>query len=386
MHAKNLSTLLLSAAMLLGWTFLSAQTLEPEKLTPSEVIHGESFGYAVAMDESNLIVSTHFTQTLYFYTYDGATWQPHSRLSGTEAPLNRNSAKGLGAILRLDGSTLAVGAPQGALDQDKKVGLVAIYAQREGNWAREALLRAPTPTKGAQFGAAMALDRDRLIVSAPGYEYETGQAWVYTRVGNNWEASPLPDPQAKATFRFGESVALSDDWAAVGAPGTAERRRNPGACYLYRHTPQSGWTLMQTIDDSRVEAMGQAVAMQNNRLVVSAYDQVRIYDRTDAEWLLTATLDNPDAGDAMSFGRSLTLSPDGQMLLVGSSGTAYLYTATEAGWQISARLRSDATGFASDHTLNSHSVLVNSPYEGEEYIDGAVYLYPLAPMMPALIE
>lgn len=386
MHAKSFFTLLISAAMLLGGTYLSAQTPPPDRLTPTEVVHGEGFGFAVAMNETHLVVSTHFTQKLYFYTYDGAAWQPITQLAGTEAPLDRNSAKGMGQSLSLDGHRLAVAAPKGSIEQDNNVGVVAIYDQVNGHWSRQALLRAPTPSSGAQFGSALALDQDRLIVSAPGYEYETGQAWVYTRNGEDWQAAPLPDPRAKPTFRFGESVAISQDWAAVGAPGTAERRRNPGACYLYRYPHENGWTLIQTLNDSKVEAMGQAVVMKNNRLVVSAYDQVRVYDRTDAEWLLTATIDHPDAGEAMSFGSSLSLSADGQTILVGSSGTAYLFTATGNDWQLVQRLSSEATGFASSHALNSHSVLVNSPYEGEEYIDGAVYLYPLAPMMPALIE
>ena len=66
-------------------------------------------------------------------------------------------------------------------------GLVYTYVrQPDGTWTDEATVERTSPGDGDFFGDAVALDRQTLIVGAPGANRERGGTYVFERQANNW--------------------------------------------------------------------------------------------------------------------------------------------------------------------------------------------------------
>lgn len=381
-----IKSMLLGLALLLGTSLAISQTPDGLRLVPENPTNGEGFGYAISLDNEHLAVSTRFTQSVYFFTFDGTAWQETGKVSGIQNGMDRRLAKGLGEVMTLNDNILLVAAPQGGTSSASKAGLVEVFTYDGSSWTLDAVVHAPEATAGAQFGAAIDVDQDWFIAGAPKLEYETGAAYLYHNVAGEWQAQTLDNPDERPTSRFGEAVAINDRFAIVGSPGFEERRQKTGALYFYEMKPE-GWQLVQAFKGDRTyQDLGQSMAIQGDRLAVGAYDQVVIFERHIDQWEIVATLDNPNAGEAMSFASTLQLSPDGNNLIVGASEQAYLYTYNDGVWQFVTQVTNDATAFGSRCAINNQLFILNSPYEGEEFINGAIYNYEIATYLQALIR
>lgn len=135
-------------------------------------------------------------------------------------------------------------------------------------------VKAASPvTNGTQinFGAAVALDGDILLVGAPGEDsatdpmvFDSGAVYVFQREGAGWvEKQQLTSPSEAAFEEFGSSVgvALGDDnvdYLIVGAPGAG------GSAYIFKRVDGGSWDLDATLsqDDPQTgDLFGTSVAI-----------------------------------------------------------------------------------------------------------------------------
>lgn len=121
----------------------------------------------------------------------------------------------------------------------------------------------------------MSADGSRFIVSAPGFNNETGRVFLYTFDGNAATQVGTIDG-ALAGDQFGYSVEINDagDRIIVGAPGDDGAGTNAGAAYIYNWSgTQLGATLTPSaqpggmVDYAR---FGSSVAIDRNVAVVGA--------------------------------------------------------------------------------------------------------------------
>jgi len=129
-------------------------------------------------------------------------------------------------------------------------------------------------TGTTQFGQAIAVSGDLLLVGDPVLNFG-GTAVVLRRASWGWKTEfSLFSPMAEPNGRFGEAVAISGEWAAVGAPGELggagavhlfhRECGPPGACtweWVARLTPQEA---------APNDRFGAALALDGTRLVVAA--------------------------------------------------------------------------------------------------------------------
>lgn len=386
MKARTIQPMLLGLALLLGLPLAMGQPPAGLRLAPQNPTQGEGLGYAVAMADATLAVSTRFTQSIYLFSYDGTAWQEVQKITGPQGSLNRTHSKSLGEVMAMHGNRLLVAAPQGGTDEASKTGLIEVFRQGEQGWQMETILYAPEPIAGARLGSAVDLNEAWIIAGAPKLRYETGGAYLFHHTPEGWQTQTLENPDARATYCFGEAVAIGERFAVVGAPGYEAKGQQTGALYFYEMRPE-GWQLVQTLNaDPAYQSLGQSLDMRGDRLVVGAYGQVMVWERHIEQWEVVATLTNPEAGSANSFGSSLRLSPDGDKLIVGARNSAYLYCLNNGEWQMATAITNEATAFASHNAINDQTFILNSPYEGEVYIDGAIYCYDIAPYLQALIR
>jgi hypothetical protein len=157
----------------------------------------------------------------------------------------------VGAAVVQAGDEILVGAPgdDGLPDADgvdpagfERAGAVVILDA--ASLAATGELRAPTPRRGARFGAAIAAFGDLLAVGAPGdfdpdpeapIRDATGAVYVFTRQGTDWV--PLGDPIVPDGIgvgdQFGYSVNLLGDRLLVGAPGDDRAGDSAGGLWAF---------------------------------------------------------------------------------------------------------------------------------------------------------
>jgi len=121
-----------------------------------------------------------------------------------------DSGAEFGFAVSVDGNTAVIGAPNAGA-----AGQAMILARSGTGWSQQALLTASDAVGGDNFGAAVALSGDTVVIGAPFKGGQTGAAYVFVRGGSAWSQ------QAKLTA--GDASA-----ARQGRPGCASHVRARG--------------------------------------------------------------------------------------------------------------------------------------------------------------
>lgn len=225
---------------------------------------------------------------VHVYRMTGVTWKEAGQLSSA-TPIGGD---GFGSALAANATTLLVGqvspppvasnagrlggpggAPQpaGPPPPDTAVGSVQVFHRGADNkWTPAGVLSA-THTGGAQFGSAITLAGNIVLIGAPG-ESGGGAVYVFTRGANEtWSAvGTLPVQGLVAGDRFGAALAVDGNRVVVGAPS----RKAKGAVYIFRREANGSWTqeseqaAPQNLPDN--SQFGGAVAVKGDRVIAGA--------------------------------------------------------------------------------------------------------------------
>ena len=274
----------------------------------------------------------------------------------------------------------------------------------------------PDPANpGADFGSAIAIDGDTLVVGArydsvdrgDGRLGYAGVVYVYRRSDEGWiQEARLTASDADASDVFGTSVDIYRDTLVVGAPGwdylddDDELQENTGAAYVFVHE-NGEWVQQGRVraeDWGEEDSFGTAVALYGERLAVGAegkdvgllIDAGKVYTfhRINDYWYDKHSFTSPGPTLSGSFGSSLDM--DGSRLVVGAdseneAGAAYLYYRTGSVWDQEAVLdphdNSEGDAFGKSVAINGDKVVVGAPFTDPETgfgritNAGAAYVY-----------
>jgi hypothetical protein len=197
------------------------------------------------------------------------------------------------------------------------------------------------PCTHCEAGTGVAL-RDRIAAVSAWFDL---RVHVYEEVakGEFVKTDTLMSPIGGGGF--GLSVAMNDDWIAVGDPHLFDFR---GIVHLYRRVP-NGWVWHQAIDGQpglNGAWFGVSIALDNQRLIVGAPVETGTYPSGYAEvWVLDGatwvrdgvlTLEPDHAG--VWFGRAVDIQGDvavvGAPSWEGSRGAAFVFTREASGWEL----------------------------------------------------
>jgi hypothetical protein len=174
----------------------------------------------------------------------------------------------------LSGDRVAVGAEVGP---SHPAGSVYIFERdSSGNWSETARLASPAPTTDHdQFGEAVALEGDRLLVGASGqaqFNGPVGKAYLYELDAGQWLLrSTLTVQSSVFSECLGRSVSLVGDRALVGDPCHDSSFTDAGSAFLFERKPDSSWSEIKRLDSPNPEAeesFGQSVSMSTDRILV----------------------------------------------------------------------------------------------------------------------
>lgn len=197
----------------------------------------------------------------------------------------------------------------------------------------------------AYFGHAVAISGDYAIVGA--YQddegaglTDNGAAIIYKRntTTGGWDiVQKLVNPSASSYDHFGYTVAISGDFAIVGAPLDIEGggSANNGSATIYKRNTATGvWEMVQKLSNPSLfnDFFGYSVAISGDNAVIGApgddegfsdNGSVTIFKRNTATgvWEMVQKLINPAAGFSDRFGWSVSVS--GDYLLAGAPGDGF---------------------------------------------------------------
>jgi hypothetical protein len=185
--------------------------------------------------------------------------------------------------------------PFGPTNAMAGAGRAVIYElDNTGTWNMTQSLTAPVRAGYDWFGSAVGLTEDYAIIGAM-YEdqnenetdsiYNSGSAYIFEKdASGNWVFhQKLSSPEREYAGKFGIGVAISGDIAIVGANWESDSSsvgpyfyQEAGATYVYKRDNLGNWNMNQkliALDQLGYDWYGQALAIDNNKIVVAAKQQ-----------------------------------------------------------------------------------------------------------------
>jgi hypothetical protein len=340
------------------------------KITAADGVTGNVFGYAVAMEGDTLLIGAYgdgdngpASGSAHVFARGGATWEEES------TPMAEDGGDYFGYAVALDGDTLVVGVPYDD-ENGANAGAAYIYTRNEGgadNWGQTAKISATGGLAWDRFGYAVDIDGDTVVVGANSDEFHTstpGAAYVFARNAggaDGWgQTAKITVTDATVGDQFGSAVGVDGNVLVVGAPFDDDNGSNSGSAYVFARNAggADAWGLMAQItatDAITGDHLGNAVAISGDIVVVAASGDdangvnsgsVYVFGRNEGgadNWGQAAHISPADPAVVDFFG--IAVDVDGDTIVVGSyddddacpwnpncnSGSAYVFTRNAGG-------------------------------------------------------
>jgi uncharacterized repeat protein (TIGR01451 family) len=315
---------------------------EQQKLIPTDGAKNDKFGYSVAFSGDTVVVGASEDShaagigagSVYVFISSGDTWSEQAKLVAGDAA----GSDLFGVSVAIDGDTLVVGAP-GYDDGGTSYGSAYVFVRSGSTWTEQQKL-VHFAEEYDDFGSAVAIDGDSVVVGAPHYDDTgiTGSAYIFVRSGTVWSEQQKLVDGGWPNYLLGYSVAIDGDTAIVGAV----RFPTTGAAFVFVRSGTSWsnqWTLVPS-DGALNDSFGHSVAIDNDTVVVSAtgsdspgatnVGSAYVYVRSGVVWAEQQKLVAPDVVSNSSFGESVSI--DGDVAVITRIGAAYPFLRTGTTW------------------------------------------------------
>ena len=376
---------------------------EQAKIQASDKQASDFFGFSVSISEDGntaIVAASHDDTTsgynnaggAYIFTRSGTTWTQQAKIQASDG--RSMHYFGWSIAISGDGNTAIVGA-FGANS-------AYIFTRSGTSWSEQQKIQAASDLFGRSV--SMSDDGNTAIVGAPG-DYPAGAAYIFTRSGTTWtQQQKIQASDKQADDYFGTSVSISSDGntAIVGAYGedtgaTSAGATSAGAAYIFTWSGTT-WTQQQKIQASDKQAsdffgFSVSISEDGNTAIVGAYGEdtggsdagaAYIFTRSGTSWSEQQKIQASDKQASDQFGRSVSISDDGNTAIVGAyledtgateedtgvtdAGSAYIFTRSGTTWTQQRKIQ------ASDKQAYDYfgwSVAISG--DGETTIVGAIY-------------
>ena len=234
------------------------------RLTANDGHMNQFFGAAVAIENTTIVVTAIGSGNGVAYTFDRDTGTGQWTQRTTE--LSVSGVSSFGDSVVLTNGTLAIGAP------NKDNGYVFLYVPSGTSWMAIATLTAPDAPTGAEFGASLSLDSNRLLIGAAG-DSRIGSAYVFaydsgTGTWNfQWKLIPV---DGAANDSIGYSVALQGNNALIGAIGR-DSGRGAVINFLFDSGRWNQQPTLQAADGVAGDRFGSSLTLMGSSVAIGAW-------------------------------------------------------------------------------------------------------------------
>ncbi len=322
--------------------------------------------------------SARYAGAAYVFVRSGTGWTQQAYLKAS----NTGNLDLFGISVAVSGDTVVVGAPfedsnATGVNGDQGnaaatfAGAAYVFVRNGTTWTQQAYLKASNTGVGYQFGGAVAVSGDTVVVGA--YQEDSnatgvngdgannsfdraGAAYVFVRSGSTWtQQAYLKASNTGTDDLFGYSVAVSGDTVVVGAFGEASNAtgvngneadnsaKDAGAAYVFVRNGM-GWTqqaYLKASDTGAGDRFGNSVAVSGDTVVVGVPFEASnatgvngnqdndsanfagaayVFVRSGSDWTQQAYLKASNTDGRDLFGWSVAVS--GDTVVVGASGEA----------------------------------------------------------------
>lgn len=304
------------------------------------------------------------------------------------------------------GGRIAMSWPIAAIGDPNESGVVYVYHHLAGKWTLEAELTAPNPQPKDVFGVSVAMADEKVVIGAPGrdgLDLNQGAAYVFRRqAAGQWllEAE-LTAADADYGDQFGYAVAVHGDLVVVGAPD--DENGSPvraGSAYVFRFIEGSWRQEAKFFDPEGADndGFGVSVAVGSNGVLagVPLNDDAGpgagaafVYRYEGSIWHLEAQLVPPGQPLVNLFGSVTRLSLDGSLAFIGApqedgqTGAVHVFQHKNGQWGHQVKLTAaEPVGpfpfFGSCLSLDptGKTLLIGAPYDfANGFESGAAHLF-----------
>lgn len=344
---------ILGLVLLSGIATAQGAFQQQARLDSPDPIANEAFGNAVALsadgntalvgDLSDTCGLTAGCGAAFVFVRTNGSWALQQKLT---APV-RDPAHLFGLFVALsdDGDTALVGAPGVACDPPASgaCGAAYVFVRSGADWSLQQELKAPDGGDNDNFDVvALSADGSTAAIGAInadcGAISQCGAVYIFERSGATWDLQQKITPPVPVFLSsFGAAVALSDDGGTllVGEPS------HPcpvlfvcGSVHVFVRSGAT-WTLRQTLTASDLlsgDGFGEWVALSGDGNVAlvgaprrncssgASCGAAYVYVRGGGIWVEQQKLTAADAAANDNFGRTVSLSADGSLVLIGAIG------------------------------------------------------------------
>jgi PKD repeat protein len=324
---------------------------------PGLVTQGAGSGSVAGSHEYDGVGS--FVVTVTVHDDDGGS--ASDTLTVTVAPAKLLASDGsasdlFGRAVAISGDRAVVGAHQNEQLGTNAGAAYVFERQPSGHWLETARLTASDGAAGDNFGYAVAIDGDRIVVGAyledNALGSNAGALYIYEWTGSAWQGSKVVASDGGANDQLGIAVGVSGDRVVGGANlYDAPGQTNKGAAYVFGPDGLGGWQesgLLLAPDPIAQDRFGIAVGVSGDRVVVGAHQadspgaanagSVYVFDHNGSTWDATKLVrGDPAAND--EFGIAVGVS--GDRVVVGAhldddngtdSGSVYVFDLGGGSW------------------------------------------------------
>ncbi len=358
---------------------------------------GDRFGFSVSASGNTVVIGASFEDSnatgvngdqlnngstdsgaAYVFVRSGGAWSQQAYLKAS----NTQSTDEFGRSVSVSGDTIVIGARNEDSDSTgvngdqsnnatQNSGAAYVFVRSGTTWSQQAYLKASTVGPGFNFGDAVAVSGDTIVVGSHGEDSnatgvngdqsdlsagDSGAAYVFVRSGSTWtQQAYLKASNTGALDWFGLAVAASGDTVVVSAyqedsDGSSEFHNgnvNAGAAYVFARngTAWSQQAYLKGIDTNLAngtmggDLFGFSVAASGDTVVVGAFledssatgvngDQglegaagsgaAFVFVRSGTTWSQQAYLKSASSEAGDTFGASVAIS--GDTVVVGGYG------------------------------------------------------------------
>ena len=196
----------------------------------------------------------------------GARWS-NSRLT-------TDTQDHFGGAVAINGNTMVIGAKDDD-DLGGASGSAYVFQRDPGNnnsWRQVAKLVVADGKAGDNFGTAVGIDHDTIVVGVP----KVNAAYLFGRnIGgtNAWaQIAKIKATDSNRYDEFGYAVSISADTVLVGAKSSDALGTNSGAAYVFGRNVggQNAWGQVTKLTRNDTRAFGWSVALSGNKALVGA--------------------------------------------------------------------------------------------------------------------
>jgi hypothetical protein len=308
------------------------------KLLASDAAAGDQFGWSVAISGNYAIVGAYIDDnnanesgSAYIFELSNGTWTEKQKLLASDGA----ESDRFGESVAISGNYAIVGARR----KDNYTGSAYIFELSNGTWTEKQKLLASDGESSDHFGHSVAISGNYAIVGAysdDNYYSNSGSAYIFELSNGTWSQQQkllASNGFGRSNDQFGWSVAISGNYAIVGAQGDDDNGESSGSAFIFELS-NGTWTEKQKLlasDGATYDSFGRSVAISGNYAIVGAYadddkgnnsGSAFSFELINGTWTEKKLLASDGASGAR-VGDSVAIS--GNYAIVGASGASAAY-------------------------------------------------------------